>query len=492
MTTYAFGIAGLGAISGLNDDEKDTLQQLWKCWASKTRRNLIRSQYYDQRNVLKDMEIAIPPHLADVELVLGWPAKAVDTLARRCVLEDFTFPSVDADPLGVKKLWADNDMDVELPQTITSTFVHSCTFMAASQGDIADGEPEVLISSQSALYAAGLWDHRRRRLRAAFMVTELDDMGRVVEFIMFLDGLTVRGRWDRKWQIERFPHSLDRLPVEVLPYGPRLDRPFGRSRISRAVMGLSDSALRTLVRSEVHAEFFSAPQRYAMGADETMFQDADGEAVSQWEAIMGRVWAAPRDEDGEVPQLGQFQATSPQPHVDQMRMLASLFCGESGLPLSALGIVHDNPASAEAIEAAERDLIIEAHYAMRTLGPRISRIMRTAVEIRDGSVPDNIHELSARWSPPENRPLGAAGDAVSKIVAALPYLAESEIPLELMDLDEATIRRAMVAKRKAGVSQLMTSLNGNAAGTPTGAGAGQRPGPGQNGAVVGAGPTQRS
>lgn len=452
------GAATLGTVAGLDDDERATLDELVKCWTSKVRRNLIRRQYYDQRNVLKDLGIAIPPHLTDIEMVLGWPAKAVDVLARRCKFEQFTFPSDDADPLGVRDLMDDNDLEIRLPQTLTSALVHSCAFMMATKGDTSAGEPEVLISSQSALYGSGLWDYRRHRLRAAFAVLDLDKAGRVTEFVMFVPKATIRGRWDGKWEIERFPHTLDRLPVEVLPYKPDEDRPFGRSRISRAVMGLSDSALRTMVRAEVHAEFFSAPQRYAMGADESMFQTPDGQTITQWEAIMGRVWAAPRDEDGNVPQLGQFPATSPQPHVEHIRMLASAFCGEAGLPLSALGIVHDNPASAEAIEAAERELIGTARQAMECFGPRLARLMRTAVEIRDGSVPDNISALSARWSPPENTPISAVVDAVTKLVAAVPWLAETPLPFEDLDWDDAKIQRAMTYKRKAGASQLMELL----------------------------------
>lgn len=471
----------MGTIAGLTDDERHVLGELMHCWTSKMRRNLLRAQYYDQRNVLKDLEIAIPPHLTDVEMVLGWPAKAVDVLARRCKLEQFTFPSDDEDPLGVRELLDANDLAMELPQTFTSAFVHSCAFLMVTKGDLSEGDPDVLITSQSALYGAGLWDYRRRRLRAAFSILDFDDSGRVIEFVMFLPQMTIRGRWDRKWDIERYPHTLDRLPVEVLPYKPRLDRPFGCSRISRAVMGLSDAAFRTMVRSEVHAEFFSAPQRYAMGADESMFQTPDGQTMTQWEAIMGRVWAAPRDEDGNVPQMGQFQATSPQPHVDQIRMLASLFCGETGLPLAALGIVHDNPASAEAIEAAERDLIIESKYAMDCFGPRLARVMRTAVEIRDGSVPDNISALSARWSPPENTPISAVTDAVTKLLSVAPWLGETPIPFEDLDWDDAKIQRAMTYKRKANTAQVMELLR-------------QRPADGSesSGAPVSAQPTEQS
>lgn len=465
MTNPPFG--GLGTISDLTDNESGILNELWQVWTAKMRRNLLRSQYYDQRNLLEDLGIGIPPHMVNLNAVLGWPAKAVDVLSRRCKLEGFTLPSVDGDPLGIRELWTDNDMDVELPQAITSAFLHSCTFIMATQGDTTAGEPPVLISSQSALYGAGLWDSRLRRLRAALSITSTDDMGRVTEFVLFLPRVTIRCVWDRKWTAHRYPHTLDRLPVEVLPSQPRLDRPFGKSRISRAVMGLADSAFRTMVRLESHAEFFSGPQRYAMGADESMFQDADGNTLNQWQAVMGRVWAAPRDDEGNVPQMGQFAATPPTPHGDQIRILASLFCGETSLPLSALGIVHDNPASAEAIEAAERDLIVEAKYAMDCFGPRLTRIVKTAIEIRDGSLPDGARDLAARWSAPENPLLSASADAMVKTVGALPWLVDSQIPLEMLDWDEATIRRAMADKRKATVSTLMQRLTNG--GIPTGA-----------------------
>ncbi len=260
----------LGAISGLTDDETAVLNELWRCWATKLRRNMLRATYYDYKNVLKNLGIAIPPHLTDIDMALGWPAKAVDVLARRCKFERFTTPNSGSDdPLDIAPMWSANDMQMELPQTITSTFVHSCSFLTVTNGDTSVGEPGVLISSQSAMFGSGLWDYRLRRLRAAFSVSNMDELGRVTQWLMFLPGVTIRGRWDRKWEIERFHHTLNRLPVEVLPYQPRLDRPFGKSRITRAVMGLTDSALRTLVRMEIGAEFYSSPQRWVMGADES-------------------------------------------------------------------------------------------------------------------------------------------------------------------------------------------------------------------------------
>ncbi len=462
--TLAQLVATTGPINGLTDEEKYAFNECWKVWTAKLRRNMLRGQYYDQHNVLKDLEIAIPPHLTDLELVLGWPAKAVDALARRCKLDGFVVPGMEDDPFGIKEMWRANDMHIELPQTLTSSLVHSCSFLTVTQGDVSQGEPEVLISSQSALYAAGVWDSRRRRLKYAMTITDMDELGRVAGWALFMPQMTVTATFDMsagRWFIRRFEHTLNRLPVEVLPYSPRLDRPFGRSRISRAVMGLSDSALRTLFRMEVHAEFFSSPQRYAMGADESMFVDEDGEPISQWEAILGRVWAAGRDPDtGDVPQLGQFAQSSPQAHTDQLRSLAAMFCSETSLPLNALGIVQDNPSSAEAIEAAERDLIGAARDATDVWGPRIARAMVTAVQIRDNldDPPAELLNLDTLWRDPEEPMRSAAGDFLLKVVQAMPWLAESKIPLEQLGWDVTTVERAWADKRKANVTSLLQRL----------------------------------
>jgi hypothetical protein len=460
--TIAALVATTGPINGLTDEEKYAFNECWKVWTQKLRRNMLRNQYYDQHNVLKDLEIAIPPHLTDLELVLGWPAKAVDTLARRCRLDGFVVPGVEDDPFGIRDMWRSNEMDIELPQTLTSALVHSCAFLTVTKGDPGMGEPEVLISTQSALFAAGVWDSRRRRLKYAMTITDMDEIGRVSGWALFMPGVTVTAYFDGRWRLSRFEHTLDRLPVEVLPYKPALDKPFGCSRISRAVMGLADSALRTLFRMEVHAEFFSSPQRYAMGADESMFVDEDGNPLNQWQAILGRVWAAGRDPDtGDMPQLGQFAQSSPQPHTDQLRSLGAQFCAETSIPMHTLGIAPEsNPSSAEALEIVERDLVDDAEAAMDVFGSRICRAMKTAVQIRDNldSPPEELAGLDAKWRDPRQPLRSSAGDFIIKLMQAMPWLAESRVPLEQLGWDETTVERAWADKRKANVTSLLQRL----------------------------------
>lgn len=122
--------------------------------------------------------------------------------------------------------------------------------------------------------------------------------------------------------------------------------------------------------------------------------------------------------------------------------------------------MQDNPSSAEAMEYEERDLIGEARYAMDCYGPRIVRLMQTALQIRDGwdEMPPEVAQLSVRWSNPANPAAAAMADAVVKLLGAIPELRTSSIPFEMMDWDNATIERAMADMRRAGVSAVMDQL----------------------------------
>lgn len=424
------------------------LQRLINQWASKRARNLLRSTYFDGKNVLRDLGISIPPQLKAVETVLGWPAKAVGTLASRCNFDGFVLPGEQQDPFDLGGLFADNNMDVELPQAIASSLIHATAFLTVTPGDTSAGEPEVLIMARSAKHGTGIWDRRTRSLKAALSVVDIDDRGVPTEFVMYQrDKVSTFRRGNGKWSVEQQVNRTGRVWVEPLTFRPELDRPFGHSRISRAVMSLTDSGVRTILRSEVSAEFFSSPQRYALGAEEGAFA---GDAA-KWKAVMGRMLSISRDEEGEVPTVGQFPQQSMEPHLAHLRALAAMFAGETGVPVSSLGIIHDNPSSADAIYAAKEDLVVEANAANRVWGSALRRAATTAVMLRDGltEAPGELRALQAKWRNPATPSVVSASDAMLKQVQAIPWIAESDVALESMGYDQATIERLVADRRRA-------------------------------------------
>jgi hypothetical protein len=434
---------------------------------AKRPRNDLRARYYDMKNLFRDLGISIPPGLRNLEVAMGWPAKAVDLLARRIRMDGFVLPGGDVGAWGIPEIWRDNRMESEAPQAHVSALIHTPAFIATSLGDVASGEPEVLLTVQDASSATGIWDVARRGLKAYVAILAADDMG-PTRLIMLTPtdahGLTRLDSTGSRWDVRSVRHGLRRVPVEPLVYKPRIGRPFGSSRISRAVMSITDSAMRTVVRSEVGAEFYSSPQRYLLGADEDTFVGPDGTTKGTWDLVMGRILAVPLgvDDSGEstdIPKVGQFPQVTMQPHTDHLRMWATLFQDETGVSMSSL-VAQANPASAEAIYADKEDLVLEAEGCADAFTPTYVRSMVTGIQMRDNlaAPPAELRGLGVRWRDPSTPSRAAATDAVMKQVAAGVLPPDSVVALEQLGYDDTTIQRVMGERRRSAGSAALRAI----------------------------------
>ena len=450
-------------ITDLTVGEQSTLNELLKQLADKTPRNLLRAAYYDGKNAVRDLGISTPPNFQRIATVLGWSAKAVDILNRRCNLDGFVVPGATVDEFGMDDLWSDNYLDTEAPQAGVSSLIHSTAFLIATQGDTEADEPKALITAKDALTGTGRWNRRQRRLDAFLSIIDSDEDAKPTEMVMYLDRLNVTmTKTQGTWSVERREHKFD-VPVEPLVYQPRLSRPFGSSRISRAVMSLHDSAIRTVIRSEVSAELYSVPQRVLLGADESASKNSDGSIKTAWQAIIGRIWAIPDDEDSATPRadIKEFSQGSQAPHVAQLRAWAQLFAGETSIPISSLGISTEaNPASAEAYYASREDLISEAEGTTDGWTPAWRRTAIRGLQMLNDweTVPDEVQKIRPKWRSPATPSRAAAADAAAKTIDKFPWLAESELGLELYGFDQSFIDRAMAEKRRQNGRQSLTEI----------------------------------
>jgi hypothetical protein len=454
-------------ISALTIDEQQTLDCLLDQLAAKAGRNRLRAAYYDGKNAIRDLGISTPPAMRRIATVLGWSAKACDVLNRRCHLDKIVIPGMDQDSVGVDDLWRQNYLDTEAAHAGLSSLIHSTAFLVTTQGDTLEGEPEVLITAKSALAGTGMWNRRKRALDSFLSVMDTDDDGdgRPVDMVMYLDGLNVTMTKEAGvWKVDRQDHAFG-VPVEPLIYKGDLEHPFGRSRISRAVMSLHDSAIRTVIRSEVTAELYSVPQRILLGADESAFKNADGTIKTAWQSILGRIWAIPDDEDAANPraEIKEYTAASQEPHMAQLRAQAQLFAGETSIPISSLGIsTEGNPASAESYYASREDLIMEAEGTTDGWTPAWTRAMIRGLQMlnkwADDEIPPEVLKLQPKWRSPANPSRAAAADAMVKLISVFPWMADSEVALEQVGFDPASIERLLADKRRAGGSAALRAI----------------------------------
>ncbi len=439
-------------LPGLSDDEHRTLNLLNDQLAKKAPRNLLRASYYDGKHAVHQIGSIIPPQYFRLGIVLGWSAKAVDILARRCNLDGFVWPDGTLGDIGYREVAEANHLGSEVSWALVSSLIHGPAFAINTLGDEDKGEPRSLLHFKDALNATGEWNPRTRRLDNLLSITGRDEQG-PTSLALYLNGVTITAeKVDGKWQVERSDHAWG-VPAEMLVYKPRAGRPWGSSRISRAVMSLHDQALRTVIRMEAHSDIYAIPDLWMFGADESIFKNADGTTKAAWQIVMGRIKGIPDDEDAVNPRADakQFPASSPQPHIDALKQQAMLFSGETSIPLSSLGVSDmSNPTSADSYIASREDLIAEAEGATDDWSPPLRRAVVRMLAIANDldEVPESWRSIAPKWRSPMYLSRAAAADAGAKQLGAVEWLKDTEVGLELLGLDEQQIARAMGERRR--------------------------------------------
>ena len=462
-------------VPDLSHNEQNALDELVAQWRQKRPRNNLRTAMYDMTNSERSlMSGQIPSVIRKRKFVLGWSAISVDKLNRRCNLDDFyDVGGVNLGSLGLDQFAKDNRLASEVSQAGVSSLIHAVSWLVTTQGDTQSGEPSVLTLAKDATSATGMWDVRRRALRSFLSITSFDGDGEPIVMTMYLPNLNViMTKVAGKWLIERRDHSYG-VPVDPMRYKPRLGRPFGSSRISRAVMSIHMQALAAMMRADVNGEAYSLPRYVMLGAGEEAFKNADGSPKAAWQAAWDAVWAIGDDlaSANINPALGradvkQFHGQSPEPQNAHLRMLAQMFSGETGIPIGELGIIGDaNPTSADALQVSRDDLIAEAELTTDGWSPDISSAVTRALGmLNTGGLPPKL-DVRPVWRNPMHVARAQAADAGTKILTQFPWLAETEVGLELSGLTPDQIRRALSERQRANgrtvLNRLIDRGNGN-------------------------------
>lgn len=442
--------------NGLTQEESLVLNKLLEVWEEKQPRNTLRQVYFDGKNAFKDLGIAIPPEiLAKIDPSLGWVETGIRALTDRSILEGFVSTDGDEDPFGIDEILSDSKFFKFFPGATLSSAIHSCSFLTVDAMD--EG---LRIRPQLADMSAAIWDKRRMEVGAYLAVLEIRD-GRPVDLAMYLHEKIVRVQVlpSGRISVDRFGNPLGKVSVAPLPHKPTLKRPFGHSRITRPAMYYADSALRTIVRSEVQAEGFAGPQYWLMGADAKAFA-----GNNRFKAVMGRVFGVTEDpETQEVPDVKRFEGASPDAHIGHDRMWAMKFASAMRMSVSDLGVVQDNPSSAQAIYAAKENLLVDATNANATWGTGAVEALGMAVEWRDGALPAEFSNLSAVFTPVGTVSPTDKAVAFGQLAPHIPGLAESEVGLEYAGFSREQIVRLRSDLRRASVSGFMERVAERAA-----------------------------
>lgn len=437
--------------------------------------NRLRENLFNARHNLDKIGFSVPDSMREFAAAIGWPEKAVTEPARRIRPGKFTAPSSPTLQDEVNGLFDTPYARLTERMAIDASLRLGPAFMFVTPGDTWAGEPDVVFSARSAREASALVDRRTLRTTAALeLVDETTDL-------LYLPGQTLVVRRGRNTEVvQRLRGLPGRVPCVPYVWGRALDRLHGRSRITRPIIDLSGMAVRTLLRGEVTAEHFSNPQRALLGARKEAFTDKDGRVRSGFEIATGSVWGIPEFYDEETgewrrPALEQLASASQQPHAEHFKMVAQQMASESSIPVNQLGLLLDNPPSAESIRVLESGLVGLVSSELPNYADARRETARLAMLTRygdpTGALDRDMDRVRASFLNPGTVTPAAAADLAQKFTATHPELAGSDVVMELWGFDESQLERLQdeaakvrgrnrldqVLARRAGVGQPPTA-----------------------------------
>ena len=379
-------------------------------------------EHYEGEQPLSYMAPELVDELSDRirQVIVAWPQLVVDSAEERLDVEGFRNGEAEADE-DLEAIWQANDMDAGSQKAHLDALVMRRAYAIVGANEDDDSMP--LITVESPLEVA---HHRcprtRRILAAAKWWTEGEGSDRVDHATLYLPDVTswwVKDGGDWKPSPKDAPdeHGLGVVPVEPIVNRPRL-RPRkgceeGVSDLS-AVIPLSDAACKIMTDMMVAAEYHAVPRRVALGFDEADFVDENGNPVGAFARAIGRVWATEKTRQDGADVL-QFPETNLSNFHDTIKLLASVTAAVSGLTPQMLGLTTDQPASADAIRAAEARLVKRVERKQKAFGGSWARVMRLALLIRDGQLDPRAARLQTIWADAATPTVAQRADAAVKL-----------------------------------------------------------------------------
>lgn len=427
----------------LTDSEKEILG---KCRAQVNRRrqsNMVSLSYYESDVVLKNMNIAVPPQLAEIGVCADWPQTIVNAYHERMnfigFVSDKSLLTSEVDQARVTAQVADATL---------SALVYGIGFLAIENPTTGGNPEEWQIRSVSPLAGTALWDVFHDRPRAGYRKVETAPEDESTIEVLYLPGtnVTIRSTPENASEVIDRRRTFSPIPAMArIRNGQRVNKWYGASAITKPVRYYTDAGMRTLLGMEINREFYTTPQRWAMNADMSQFLESDNPTREEkikagWDAAAGKMLALPPPEPGDPgPVVGQFSAAPPTPYLEQLRGYSQMVASATGMPSAYLGFTTENPPSADAIRAWTERLVRTITAQESRMTPdmmSVGWLLENARMSSTSTFQDFQNRVRLRWENPATETLAANVDAGVKLVSVGAVSATSDWFYDLLRMSQ--------------------------------------------------------
>ncbi|WP_083063040.1 phage portal protein [Mycobacterium arosiense] len=202
----------------------------------------------------------------------------------------------------------------------------------------------------------------------------------------------------------------------------------------------------TVADALVTSNFCARPRRYISGIpltevprvdqNGTPVLDANGEQIIDTVNPIpeGARMIAVEDENGNV-KIGQLPAADLAGYESLVKVLMAAAQATSALPSNYLGILTDQPASADAYRAEAAGLTARSEEKAKAFGKTWDRVARLMIAVADG-VPVESVKVRTKWGPADYRSIAEESDAMVKLSTPPLYSRETALAKLGMSADE--------------------------------------------------------
>lgn len=365
----------------LTSDELELLAKLQRKLESTKFADDRLLRYYEGRQRLEQIGIAIPASLQRFLVVVNWPRVVVDTIDSRQQVRSLILPGEETADPQLQAIYDASNLAAHLKMFNRDRMIYGRAFMSVGTNEAARSLP--LIRVESPREMAALVDVRREVATAAARFFGEDETTGVTptHATLYLPNATIWCEWrGSKWvEIDRDPHNLGAVPV-VMHLNRRMSGAWvGESQMSD-IIPLTDAAARTMTNLQFNIEAHGMPRKFMLGAQKGDFVDAQGNPIPAWEAYFDAIHVL-TNPNAKVGQLDAADVTNFKTALDMYGGQASTV---TGFPARYFGLHTANPPAEGAIRADEALLTrsVESQNAEvgTTLGWTAALAMRLATE----------------------------------------------------------------------------------------------------------------
>lgn len=293
------------------------------------------------------------------------------------------------------------------------------------------GRPNVTV--ESARQVAVLTDPGSRQIVAGIKRWE-EKLANVTHAVLYLPDRIVRLRAEQVGTVtatgfnvvEEITNPLGVVPVVNLRNTDRILGDRGGSEIDD-LKPLVDALNKSLTDMMVTSETCARPRRWSSGIElsEEPVLDDEGNPVldEDDQPVMTETNPFPESHkmmvsENENAKFGQLQAADLAGYEASVRVILGQIQAVSTLPSAYLGVMTDQPPSADALRASESSLVARAEARQSTFGRSWEQVARLMIAVRDGRDPNLIDDIRVSWADAATRSVAQEADAVVKMYQA--------------------------------------------------------------------------